>query len=636
MPLASPLLVADSAAGAPGERALFVAVAPLDGEPATRGGLRKFVLRADGSVVDRAGAPALDTATGSIRSAALSAWRLPADRGPLYTDVARGPLATAENAVTVLNPALGARLLGVSARGAEERLERIRTGLTASGRIRSLAYAAPAQPGTDAAVVFTATDDGYLHAIDAQTGAELWSFVPLERLSRADRRRADSPPRVSAAEEGGSLEVYRLAGGGPPTEGEGASARSFLLFGAAGAEASYFAFDVTRPAAPTLLWRDGAAELPFLGAIRAATAVARVRIAGAVQNAAHLVAIVSGGDESTTTDRPVVGARRGNRLYFIDALSGALLWRAGPSAPAADVDAGANLRLARLDRPIASRVGVLDLDGDGYADRLYAADTGARLWRFDIHNGATVDALVSGGVWASLGTADSPGPSRDSRRFYHTPDAAFVRDAGVTFVQLSVGSGGAGGAVQDYFYGLRDYDLGPLPAAVYGTGGWNASRVLTDATPLVNASADAAPSVPPRARGWRVALRTGEAVSAESRTFGGAVFFTTETATAVAVPGCDPPPPARALYVLRARDGALPGYRATRFTALPAGQRAASVQFILPLRDPRSAGVSGSGCAARADGCPAATLCYVGLAACGPLPAIAPVRTTWAQLDRPP
>ena len=64
-----------------------------------------------------------------------------------------------------------------------------------------------------------------------------------------------------------------------------------------------------------------------------------------------------------------------------------------------------------MTNSIPGDVRAVDLTGDGFADRMYAADIGGRVWRFDIRNGQDASNLVKGGVFASLGVGDAP-PSR--------------------------------------------------------------------------------------------------------------------------------------------------------------------------------------------------------------------------------
>ncbi len=82
-----------------------------------------------------------------------------------------------------------------------------------------------------------------------------------------------------------------------------------------------------------------------------------------------------------------------------------------------------------MTHSIPADVRVFDLTGDGFADRMYAADMGGRVWRFDIHNGQTRANLVTGGVFASLGNAHlGTHPNATTRRFYSAPDVV-VPDA---------------------------------------------------------------------------------------------------------------------------------------------------------------------------------------------------------------
>jgi type IV pilus assembly protein PilY1 len=212
---------------------------------------------------------------------------------------------------------------------------------------------------------------------------------------------------------------------------------------------------------------------PGIGEIWSVPTVARVHFDGA----ARTVVIVSGG----YSDEVDVG----NRLFMLDAATGSLLWSA--SHP-------------RMTHAIPARVAAVDTDGDTLADRLYVADVGGQLWRFDIW-----DDVISGGVLASLGP----------RRFFQAPDVTFVGD----FVNLAFGSGDrraptATGTLER-FYSIRDRNpFGKLTQAEYDS-----------LTPIVDADLSAQGT----ASGWAFDLRPGEKVLAESITANGTILFTTYT-----------------------------------------------------------------------------------------------------------
>ena len=130
----------------------------------------------------------------------------------------------------------------------------------------------------------------------------------------------------------------------------------------------------------------------------------------------------------------------GNRLFMVDAINGNVLWHAGPTnTTGLGHDSTANFFHPKLTTSIPADIRVIDMTGDGFADRMYTADTGGRVWRFDINNGKSAgtgngsapfgstgtNALVTGGPLASLGFADAAGTSpADARKFYVAPDAS--------------------------------------------------------------------------------------------------------------------------------------------------------------------------------------------------------------------
>ena len=208
---------------------------------------------------------------------------------------------------------------------------------------------------------------------------------------------------------------------------------AWLYFGLKRGGPWYYALDVTGRA-PRVLWKAGSSHLDGLAEAWSAPTIARVRIAGTKQDAQGFVVIVGGGfspDSSAT----------GNRILMLDAATGRLLWSAGNHK-------GADRLLSRMGYGIATRIVVLDTDRDELADRMYAADMGGQIWRFDIWNGRDPSQLVTGGVLANLGAAEpraAPATAADARRFFNAPDIAFIRPrGGNAYYNLAIGSGGDG------------------------------------------------------------------------------------------------------------------------------------------------------------------------------------------------
>lgn len=379
-------------------------------------------------------------------------------------------------------------------------------------------------------VVFVPTNDGYLHAVDARTGRELWSFVPPELLSRLVSLYRN--PGVAARSYGldGDVRVLKfdVNQDGIVTAAEGD--RVWIYFGMRRGGRFYYALDVTDRGSPRLKWRLGPADLPGIGETWSTPAVTRVRIGGAAQNGEHLVLVFGGGYDDSQENYAYTTDDSGHRLFMVDAASGALLWYAGGPGGAGEPD----LRLAHMTHSIPSRISVLDIDGDRFADRMYAADLGGRVWRFDIWNGNARGSLVTGGVFARLGAGDDDTPTtQENRRFYYAPDVALIQRRGADpYYNLAIGSGYRGHPLhtetRDRFYTLRDRNpFGKLAQAAYDAAAPISESDLIDITDALDTAV-----IPSTARGWRLELRldggwVGEKVLAEALTVNGVVMFPT-------------------------------------------------------------------------------------------------------------
>jgi type IV pilus assembly protein PilY1 len=320
---------------------------------------------------------------------------------------------------------------------------------------------------------------------------------------------------------------------------------------------------------------------------------------------------------------------------------------------------------------------VIDLSGDGYADRMYAADLGGRVWRFDIFNGQSLTPggdeprFVEGGLLADVllredGTRDTSNPMR----FFYSPDPALVELEGTTFINVAIGSGHRELPVTDappnspyttnWFFGIRDqnayrqlrsdeYALTCSTSPCQQTVTFDDLVDLTSIVDPVTAAA-AVPLVdtecpdtgcelddPPRyIPGWKIRMETpGEKVLSESRTFQGNVYFTTYAPAnrGLTNTGCATAIGSNRLYIVSAisaaavndlnNDGVVSEGERSRelgqqFTIAP------EVVFIFP-------GTEGPLTECIGDDCRPNPICLVGLESCGPGFLNAPVRTFWQQ-----
>ena len=493
--------------------------------------------------------------------------------------------------------------------------------------------AAVAYGGTPTApevVVFTATNQGTVHAIDASNGQELWSFIPKEHLVNLPMYmiNADAPfkfygvdgdmvPVVADRDRDGIIE---------PVDGDFV----YLLFGMRRGGDAYYLLDVTDRNNPVVKWRASAATF---GQTWSRPTVARVDMNDTGLNQDKAVVIFGGGYDTVhdTIDHPTSVDAKGNGVYMLDLESGAVLWRAGP-------DSGANLQLSTMTRSIATQVRVIDVNGDGFADRMYASDMGGQILRFDIFdgkdpNGTGTDALVTGGVIAQLGGEGVSGTPTiaETRRFYSAPDVSVFNDVALDrrFVAISIGSGYRAHPLNDSntdrFYSIRDKEVfGQMSQAQY-----DALTPVVDSD-LVEVSGQTGVSISINQSGWKFTLPADQKVFANSVTFNNEVFFVAFSKNTANAATCQAGQGANFLYRVSVVNGdpvidlstIVAGEEdMARVTNLAQGGIAPSPAFLFPSPDANCVG----------DACSPPPISCIGVECFDPGFANFPVRTLWTQ-----
>jgi type IV pilus assembly protein PilY1 len=288
-------------------------------------------------------------------------------------------------------------------------------------------------PGLRQGLVFMATNDGYLHAVDLESGVEHWAFVPPEFLGKQIELYKDDSSAYKQYGIDGDLRIQMVADNDGVIEpGE----KVYLFFGMGRGGDFYYGLDVSDPLNPQLLWRRDGATLPGVGQTWSSPMPTRMNISGAAQNADKLVLVMGGGYEPDQDNNVLSTDIIGNSVYVVDSVSGALLWHGSKVG----THKSFNVAGRSMDYSIPGRIRVIDIDGDGFADRMYAGDMGGQIWRFDVTNGNTAANLIAGGVIAQLGGAPSSTPAlTDVRRFYNTPDVAFINTRDGNFIHIGIG-----------------------------------------------------------------------------------------------------------------------------------------------------------------------------------------------------
>lgn len=628
------------------------------------GNLKKYRI-VDGTITDANGAAAVDPVTGFFSDASQSYWTggapdgndvmlggaakvlpIPASR-KLYTDNTSGDLTAATNAISTANLAsldpLDFGLTGATgepsltdlinwARGDDTvRNEDNNVATTVRYAMGDPLHSQPAAivyGGTAASpdvVVYVATNDGYLHAINGTTGVELWSFIPKQLLSSLERLYFNGDSRYKQYGIDGSVVpvIKDVDHDGTIESADGDFVQ--LIFGMRRGGNTLFSLDVTNRNAPELLW---SVSLPEFGETWSTPVVAKIDIDSVAQNADKAVVVIGGGYDTVhdTATFPGSADGVGASVHFLDLESGAELWHAGR-------DAAADLQLASMTRAIPNEVRVIDLSGDGYADRMYATDLGGQILRFDIYNGEDPTNLVTGGVIAQLGAEGLNSPTAaDTRRFYNAPDVALITDNRQQrrYIAVNVGSGYRAHpfdlSAADRFYSVRDKDVfNQLDQTAFDN-----YDIATDGD-LVEVSGATQTVVTSNDRGWKFTLPANQKILADSLTFNDEVFFVAFSPDTNAAATCSAGQGTNFLYRVNAINGdpIVPNIGTldpgdsddARRTTLQQGGIAPAPAMLFPAPNPDCTG----------DDCAQPPLGCVGVECFDPGFRNVPVRTLWTQ-----
>jgi len=385
--------------------------------------------------------------------------------------------------------------------------------------------------GSTGVVIYYGANDGTWRAVSGSTGKERWSFIAPEHHLKLKRLRDDAPiityPTTPILIPSQKKDYFFDGSAGVYQNADNSSIWIFPTMRRGGR--MIYAFDVTTvgagdsPDSPVLKWRVGCPNLTDdtgctsgLSEIGQTWSFPNVGFIKGYSTSVPAVVVGGGYDacEDADTATPSCGAPKGNKVYILDANTGALV------------------RSFSTLRSVVGDVTLIDRDFDGLVDQGYLADSGGNLYRVDFVDPFSLAPLAPSN-WTITKIAFTDG---GGRKFLFAPAALAASDR----VYLAVGSGDREHPLQsNYPYQTPVTNRFYMYIDKFGGG----SAVDLDGTSLDDFTSNnsCTTALGTSSRGWRIDLNNGrgEQVVTSSVIFGGLIFFSTNMPTATASGSCD-------------------------------------------------------------------------------------------------
>ena len=351
-------------------------------------------------------------------------------------------------------------------------------------------------------VIFVGANDGMLHAFNASTGDEVWSFIPNSLLKNllsmvsTHTYYVDSSPKVADVWFDSNGDNIKSAG----------EWRTLLVCGLRKGGQAYFALNITDSLNPIYLWEfpkpTDSATLAKVGQSWSEPAIGRVKIESGSNLVEKWVAFIGGGFDYVNNV--------GKAFYVIDINTGDIIKEF--------------YGLSGMDYSLTAPPIAVDTNLDGYVDKVYMGDLGGQMWVFDVSFDETTKKSDS--QWTGKRLFTAPVSISEKHRIYYQAAVVFdrYRNPWVYF-----GTGDREYPKDDSnpaerFYAVKDDGKGTDGLGTYPLTEPN----LFDATPMNTFD-------PTSLKGWYIKLTKSagklEKVLAKPSVFNRLVYFTTYTYT---------------------------------------------------------------------------------------------------------
>lgn len=345
------------------------------------------------------------------------------------------------------------------------------------------------------------------NAIDVNGGTDVFSFVPQEFIASQSQGFAESlamertdsvdtffygvdgpwvahtvyePQVTDIYKEVDGEKVLESTSGSLVVKADSKKSHQYVYGGLRMGGRSYYALNLSDMSDPKLMFHINPAASTTGPLSRMGQSWSKPSLAYIRWNGEKKLAMIVGGGYDTQYENPDFvndGSHtvKGNGIYIFDAENGELLWW---TSQGVDKDTDESLdavlgddgsvttpafnEIGTMYNSIPSRIKVIDRDGDGVADHLYAGDLGGKVFRIDLNPKHFISGdkdknqpfTLNAFEFADLG----------QRRFYEPPTFTIHKSGMTRYAVLSMGSGDRSSPLRpsqsnDLLVGLYDFSV---------------------------------------------------------------------------------------------------------------------------------------------------------------------------------
>jgi type IV pilus assembly protein PilY1 len=275
-------------------------------------------------------------------------------------------------------------------------------------------------------ILLAGANDGMIHAFRESDGTELWAFIPPELLDNLKNLNSTSGDHLFYVDASPIAADVKISG----------VWKTIVVFGLRRGGKSYYALDITDTTNPSFLWAFTDTKM---GETWSEPAIGKVNIGGADK----FVMFVGGGYDTAQNNAT------GKAFFAVDLSNGSKLFEY--------YNTGGNDH-AYMNFSIAANPTAVDLNNNGYVDRVYIGDVGGQVWKFDVSANDT--SLWTGKrLFAAASSQANPpvaGEYYPAQGIYGAPTLAFDSQMNLW---LYVGTGDRNhpnNTSSNRFYGIKD------------------------------------------------------------------------------------------------------------------------------------------------------------------------------------